>query len=380
MTLTLDYIIAFLTDKITEPITIEKKFSLTYGESLNLFPDEFSKLLGPNVDRYGIKNQHDIKEMIFESVLFCSDIAYRNLVQEDQELYKMALLKELITNIKTVHNLTNTGIKNVPQRSGIAPSLSEIHDGIIKNNMEMILMSISCYLEINIFVFDFDDNKIYVYYPEKLFNKYKNNIFLARSNKLFEPIVQKNAFFNYNNKILNDVICSQNIVTNKEYIIGASVEEILFSLNQKVFEVKDNLIDNKSDSELNYNKKVSKVPDLIDEDDDDDDYREITVSKTIIDINEDDDVSQRSEITLHSADIPIIDKKEIEEIESVKEEKINTNNNLPASVLYLNKSYLKRQRKNELINILTNDLIESKKLEKNTRDVLINMILEKYSK
>jgi len=293
MALTLDYIIAFLTDQKFEI----KSNDLLDGQSTNTFPDEFNKLFDKRVDRYGLKNRDT---MIYDCILFCADSTYRNLVEEDKELYRMALSKELLRNIKKDEN--------------------------------EILIAASCYMDINIFVFNFDDSKIYLYYPEKVFNKYKNNIFIAKNGKNMEPIIQKDNIFNYKNNILNDVLCYQNIITNKEFIIGGSIEEILF-MNQKV-------VEENSDSELNYNKKVSKaLP--IEDDDDDDDYKEIIV----------------------------VPKEEIPSQEE-KPQEINPN--------WKNKAFLKRQKKDDLLNILNNNPEERKKLEKNTKDILITMIIDKY--
>jgi len=132
----------------------------------------------------------------------------------------------------------------------------------IKNNVfgDDVLRYLSDFFEINIFIFDFEEQNVYTIYPEKMFVKYKKNIFLARSNGYYTPIIHRNeSYWTSNMKCFEDFInnnadnftvvsCSdrekQFILADTNLEIDTATEDL-----EEVFHMNDIKKENKEDDE-----------------------------------------------------------------------------------------------------------------------------------
>lgn len=124
----------------------------------------------------------------------------------------------------------------VIDKENISNNLSEIEETIgklkvsagCKNNENYIQLVVD-YLNLNIIIFNFDNNNITTVYPKEYFNPWLPTIYLAKSDDFWEPIVSnKKKMFNLNNDV--DSILKYNIL----------LEEITYFNNKKEFTINDN--------------------------------------------------------------------------------------------------------------------------------------------
>lgn len=213
--LTLDYIVSFLTGKKVEPLNEEEdntnmNFPQKLHETINskLFPKLFSEFLMDNVDRCGVVQCKSSKNNIsgYSSILSILSNAFQIGQPSDQLLY-VKLLKEKLKSDLTKEKLAQKfGFSKLGWTKKML--FNEINSSGISN---IIIYYLACYFDINIFVFDFGNGKVYSFYPEDKLNVYKNNVLLAFYNEFFEPIVYKEGdirMFNYNSTIFNNILKS----------------------------------------------------------------------------------------------------------------------------------------------------------------------------
>ena len=70
---------------------------------------------------------------------------------------------------------------------------------------ELDIYIYAAYFKLNIFVFNFENNKIKLYYPEDELNIYKINIFLSYKNGIYYPLIyakDNGRYYKYNSSIL----------------------------------------------------------------------------------------------------------------------------------------------------------------------------------
>jgi hypothetical protein len=158
----------------------------------------------------------------------------------------------------------------------------------MKNN-RMMIRFLADYFYINIFILDIQDDKIYVNYPEEQFNIFKMNLFLIFYNDVFEPLINENKLWNYNQEYIKKLINvnSSNInvfndnfskdYTDKVFQIGS--EDLTKYLNNNNDD--DNEIDEDCDN---------KYEEIITEDDTND-YKLIEVDTTETEMKVDNDMT-----------------------------------------------------------------------------------------
>lgn len=162
-------------------------------------------------------------------------------------------------------------------------------------NNKIVIKFLSDYLNINIFVFDIPENKIFVSYGEEKFNKYKKNYFLTCINDIYEPVLCNNTsnikfdnipfsiIINHNKNIINiiDVNFSKKN-KDKVFTVGdENIEKYLdkppelsnFNVNIKIIDnimndsetiIKNNDFDEFSDTDLYEPQDVNLIDSAVD--------------------------------------------------------------------------------------------------------------------
>ena len=256
--ITLEILVDFFNNKVHRLENILKnndKYNLQEFETFNSkYFKYFNNLFEYFVDRNGIKindkKQNNIS--LLNSILYClDDDYYFNNINFD------GIKKKIIDDV-------------ISRKCKLNYSISKklLIDRMKSKNVESIDIYIySLYFNINIFVFDFETNKITLYYSEPKFNIYKINIFLSKYKNIFNPITYKNdnyRYFKYTSSILLKIIKSEfkifHLKTDKELILddydGILKKYNKIDLNNIIVKMDDD-IDNFMSSESNDEKNSS---------------------------------------------------------------------------------------------------------------------------
>ncbi len=212
-TITLDYLCSYLTGK-SVPVKKVKFvsrapdqntiFPLPLHDTVNSshFPVKFSEILSRNVERYGIIQQDGLT--IFYALLFCLDDDFI-VLEKSEQINQVKLLKSsLIQDIGEIYK--EIGFSKLGWKKKML--LDEMKK---RKFSEVTCYLLASYFDINIIIFDFDQEKIRLFYPEEDFNKYKNNMLIAKKGKYLEPLIYRDnhsRLFKYNSISLNNIFNS----------------------------------------------------------------------------------------------------------------------------------------------------------------------------
>ena len=235
--------------------------NLKHGSSsiISDFPLKLSikKIFDPfikNITRYGtIHNGFADGENIslLFSILYCIMDNFKTLGHNEQKTFvsdfKNKILKDINSeNLFEEYNLADLGWQKKELRSSIEN---------YKNN-RMSLRFLTNYLNVNIFLINIQENKIYSVYPEETFNIFKINIFLVYNNKIFEPLgYDENLLWNYKfepfKKLINidnQLICTLNSNFSKD------CDEKIFQIGTEDIDIYlDKINNNNNDDIVNDN-------------------------------------------------------------------------------------------------------------------------------
>ena len=167
-------------------------------------------------------------------------------------ILKYMILGEQMTYIKVLKNKIYDEITE----KNLLKKLNLVKNGWNKKNVLNLLKNhevnnnyiyyICSYFHINLFIFDYNQDKIFVYYNDDKFNKYKFNILLLYYDKKFEPLIylDQTKNFSHNSDILNKILNSSKLTIPK---VGFTKK-----ITTKIFELNDsiNLVNNVPDVEL----------------------------------------------------------------------------------------------------------------------------------
>lgn len=189
-------------------------------QSYNLF-NKFKDIFYESFYRYGVYDKDDDNNNIslINSIIYCIDNNYFSK-SEDEIKKSISLLISCMYNFFKDNNDDN---------------LIKHYDDIFKNknyDNPFLLEFICIFLKINIFIFDFKTECISSVYYKDFYNPWRPNIFIAKFDNFWEPIVtQKNSLFNFSDKILRDNILykdiSYHIENLKKFDINDNINEIL---------------------------------------------------------------------------------------------------------------------------------------------------------
>lgn len=316
--------------------------NLNFGDyqSINNFPEFLKEIFDPflmDIKRFGViksfKSDNNINISLFYSLLFCLDEKFIKMNNDEQELYIIKLKDKLLNDLVSLKLFKTFNYKKLSWKQ------KELKESIknFKNN-KMVLRYLTDYFNINIFLLNILEDKIYAIYPEELFNIFKMNIFLVFYNDIFEPLVYKeNKLWNYNlgpfKKLINVnrakiiPLCvnlsKKKEEKNIEFKIGN--EDLDKYLNIDIIKEK-----NKNEKIINKNEKIiNKNEEIINNDEEiiqDNEYNEIYINrinkKLLVKDIEDTEIEQyenNDESSIFYKKKNIVDKSEIKKINELNE-------------------------------------------------------------
>ncbi|AYV79154.1 MAG: hypothetical protein Faunusvirus3_34 [Faunusvirus sp.] len=331
--ITFEYISKFLNNKLNT--VKEKPFINIIGEYEIVVP---SKAIEPNISQY-------------VSVLYCLSPEFRKY----DEITKINCINELKKYIKTIDS-TMYDIKK--------PKL---------DNKQYI--SLACLFEINVFILNLDNNQIYVHYPEKCFNKYKNNVLLSFNNGVHKPVSLLNKFVStYTDTQFAKLLISKNLDTdifdlNSLYnsLNACETRVIVACLSNKNSSI---LIDNDETDEGTISDDKQTISEMVDNE------IHVKISDIVVDHNDITDTDGAIAIgpppttPIQTAVIqPPPVKLTVDPLIKIFEKYV-------VKTIY-SQNKLKKMRKPELIALVSADSAEMKQLDLATKDTIIANILAK---
>jgi len=227
----------------------------------------FNNIFEHYVDEIEIR-QYNKKQMnisLYYLLLFCLDNDFVSYEEDDKDYSINQLKKKIKTDFKT----------------------RKINKEVICNRLnskeveyiDMYMLSI--FFNINIFLFDFELNKINCFFEENELNIYKKNIFISKRENIFRPIIYTNIndkYFKYNSSILeiilynNQINCYSFNKNEKKFIISNDWDQLLkkynkFNLDKIIINHKINKDDEPTKYSLNSlnSKKKNELIKLCDE-------------------------------------------------------------------------------------------------------------------
>ena len=388
--ITLDLLINYLVNnssfkseyKESSVSEIEDKFNLKFLEYYNSSNfNRYNDFFKSHVERVGVYLNDSKKNQIslLSSILFCIDEDFCTLELSDQEFY----IKTINNKIKSDTVSHTFKIKNISKQMII----SNMKNKKSINNLDIYIYA--CYFNINIFTFDFESGDILAYYPEAELNFYKKNIFISKSNNQYNPLVYKNdngRYFKYNSSILEDIIYNSEIkpftLSEKSFVICNDWDILLKEYNKN--DLSTILVDLDESKSLLLKQMMDSDSDDINENIDyesdmesksiEPDFENLTeelnaINKVTNEINEIDSDNfslENSDEEKEDIDINVVDKKNNELIDELKE---------------MSKSKLLREKKEVLIGYLEQLVdIDVDELKKNTKKDLVDKILNEIGK
>lgn len=263
--LDIDIIKRFFKDRsISVPdITRKEKIKLKFLETENSKNFKyFNEIFKNNVERVGINN---LSESFLFSILYIFD--ERFVLFDDN--YRNNLIKSF--KFKFMDDLVAKKV-NLPKEFKMRrlKLITKYRNNTLDFN-DFILL-VASFLNVNIFIFSYESNKITVFYNDNKLNLYKNNIFLNEINEIYYPLNYANdngKFFKYNSSIIASIINSDKLSAyNKILEVSVNNDELLeryknVDLDNLIVDLDNNSensdesnvdTENSFNSEINYNE------------------------------------------------------------------------------------------------------------------------------
>jgi hypothetical protein len=238
MEINYDIIIKYLTKSVNN--FSNKKHILTYIENMN---NKFSSLLQNKFYKYGITNVDDknINISFNMSLLTLINKTFLSLSQKE-ELEGLNIFKEFLNNKLNSFTPSNYLLLELEKNKLKTTDLTNNIDNLYFQYIVEIL-------NINLLIFDFENEEIYSMYPDQKLNPWKPILLLAKYKDWWEPIINEiksKRLFSYNDnqikKILNE-------------------NKIKYYLNTREYKINDNLMDIINDLKPKDNIHVNKKED-----------------------------------------------------------------------------------------------------------------------
>lgn len=236
-----------------------KILELHETDRISDFPDQLKFIFDKyhdNVIRYGVLDSYvDNKKKIYVS-LICSI-----MFSLDQELFKLSK-KSLITYFmslkeKILYDFDKENLYEKFDYQKFGLNKEELVNDILvfKDGIPLILF-LSDYFSLNIYIIDCSVEKVYVSYSEDNLNRYKNSVVLIHYDDMYEPLFfNKSGVWKYTNPILNSLVRNseqllQRITLNMigkptmdVYVGDENLDKYLPKKDNLLFKVNDNLYD-----------------------------------------------------------------------------------------------------------------------------------------
>ena len=244
MNITYDTIINFLSDNDKSNCNFPtKKNILKYAKEFNIFSD----ILPNKYFRYGVQQYDNDKNNIsfYSSILH---LLNKKFVLKDQY--------DQITYVNTIKNDINQFLKKNYKKFHLKNKFDkEYSRNLILSNKSnpLIIELISFSLSLNIIIFDFEKEKIFVNYDNNFLNPWKPTILLSKFKNIWEPIYSDNKkIFSYNDNIIksiydNDILYYESEYLSKEFVLLDNINELL-----QIEKEKDGYIEDDKSEENDY--------------------------------------------------------------------------------------------------------------------------------
>ncbi len=222
----------------------------------NTFPDKFKEIFSEKFFRYGITthdNEHN-NISFWTSVLTILDknflIPYESNELSMQNQFRTQLIESYDKSV--LSDFINKLDKNdIRERFKLNPDIS-------------IIQYVADILDVNFWIFDFKFEKVQVVYPKDIMNPWKQSIFLANYEIIWEPIMclkskgNVTRLFDYSHPTLKKLLALDGIeylgsnISGKEFIFVDNINDVVKEEKQKLKpHVKELLIEaeNETDSD-----------------------------------------------------------------------------------------------------------------------------------
>lgn len=317
----------------------------------------FNEIFEDNVERVGIDN---VEESFLFSILYIFDDRF--VLFDDN--YRNNLIKSF--KFKFMDDLVAKKV-NLPKEFKMRRT--KLITMYRNNTLEFkdFIYLVASFLNVNIFIFSYDTNKITVFYNDNKLSLYKNNVFLNEINGIYYPLNYANdngKFFKYNSSIIASIINSDKLnAYNKVLDVAINNDELIDKykdkdLNNIIYDLgesdnSEELDESDLDTENSFNSEI--------------DYNELSedlkfINNKYIKSESTDDFSIDSDINL---DIKI----EINDIEY----DIN-------KIKDYSKSKLKSLKKDEIIEYLITLNYDKQSLKKKTKPLLLEDLIKEIEK
>jgi len=316
----------------------------------------FNEIFEDNVERVGIDN---VEESFLFSILYIFDDRF--VLFDDN--YRKNLIKSF--KFKFMDDLIAKKI-NLPKEFKMKRSkLITMYRNNTLDFKDFIYL-VASFLNVNIFIFSYETNKITVFYNDNKLSLYKNNIFLNKINDIYYPLNYANdngKFFKYNSSIITSVINSDKLnAYNKVLDITINNDELLHKYKDKDLqniiidlEEFDNSeeLESELDTENSFNSEI--------------DYNEL--SEDLKFINNKYIKSENNDEYIIDSDISLDINIEINDVEY----DIN-------KIKDYSKSKLKSLKKDEIIEYLSVLNYDKQSLKKKTKSLLLEDLTKEIEK
>jgi hypothetical protein len=227
---------------------ITPKNNYTYASS---FPENFRELLNDKFFRCGVLTDNNLS--FWSSLLNILQKNFVTSVDNDE--------------VEIINHFKNQLIDKY-KKSNISSFLKEFEKNdfreMFKTPNNNCIQYIADIIDINIFIFDFESNKILSFYKNDKMNPWKPSIILASNKNNYEPIMYEKdevqKIFNYNNEVFKNLITSNLIESyKKDYDFINSINDILKIESDKFNIVNDLIIDDSETDELFINDIYDEI-------------------------------------------------------------------------------------------------------------------------
>lgn len=166
----------------------DKKTISDYPETLKEIFDPFIKQMFRHGSITHFKDK-TINMSLFDSILSCLLDAYRSLPLGEKEIYIKNMRDKLLTD------LNNLGLFKQFEYKNLGWKLKDLKESIkLYKNNRMVIRFLSDYFNVNIFLLNILEDKIYAIYGEENYNIYKGTLFLSFYNDVFEPLTYNDTY------------------------------------------------------------------------------------------------------------------------------------------------------------------------------------------
>jgi len=260
------------------------------SQNINDFPEKLKLIFDPfikDIIRFGSNKNYDNDNnlSLYFSILFLLINDFDKLPDKDQQNAIIKLRDKLIIFISIHDNLKNQHYNE------FGWSKKDIIDTLIKfETNKLIIKILADYFNINIFILNIVEDKIYVVSENNFYDMFRPNILISVNYEIFEPLIYSNSkLIEYNSGLIKKLIT---VDKNNLILINFSLKnqqiikfEISLSNIQKYNKnnIKTDLIETKLEPDVNNielikTENVTKLQPVLSEIEIENDYEEILQS------------------------------------------------------------------------------------------------------